>query len=149
MEGFDSKRAGNYPDYDPSYTIIYGAYASTLNAYLREDLEYESDLPYEILTGRVRPWNYESFTNRYVTVADHLADALKTNNHLKIFVACGYHDLATPHLAIRYTIDHIRIAPQLRGNFSFGFYDGGHMMYTTLSSLASMKADWAKWMSAD
>jgi carboxypeptidase C (cathepsin A) len=149
MEGFDAQRAGEYPDYDASYSIIYGAYASTLNAYLREDLKFKTDLPYEILTSRVRPWSYESFTNRYVTVADHLADALSANNHLKIFVACGYHDLATPHLAIRYTIDHIRIAPQLRDNFSFGFYDGGHMMYTNLPSLAALKADMAKWMSAE
>lgn len=149
MEGFDSQRAGEYPDYDASYSIIYGAYASTLNAYLREELEFETDLPYEILTSRVRPWNYDSFTNRYVTVADHLADALSTNTHLKVFVACGYHDLATPHLAIRYTIDHIRIAPQLRNNFSFGFYDGGHMMYTNLESLAAFKSDMAKWMSAE
>ena len=148
MEGFDSQRAGESPDYDASYSIIYGAYASTLNAYLREDLKFETDLPYEILTSRVQPWSYSNFTNRYVTVADHLADALSDNTHLKIFVACGYHDLATPHLAIRYTINHIPVAPQLRSNFTFGFYDGGHMMYTNLGSLAALKADLAKWMAS-
>jgi len=149
MEGFDSKRGGDRPDYDASYTIIYGAYASTLNAYLREDLKFETDMPYEILTGKVHPWNYDRFTNRYVSVADHLADALSTNTHLKVFVACGWHDLATPHLAIRYTIDHLPVAPQLRNNFTFGFYDGGHMMYTNLESLAGLKKDMAKWMTEE
>lgn len=146
MEGSDSMRAGESPDYDASYTIVYGAYASTLNAYLREDLKFETDMPYEILTGKVHPWNYDNFNNRYVSVADHLANALSTNTHLKVFVACGYHDLATPHLAIRYTIDHLPVAPQLRDNFTFGFYNGGHMMYTNLQSLKELKRDMTEWL---
>jgi carboxypeptidase C (cathepsin A) len=146
MEGADFQRAGDSPDYDPSYTIIYGAYASTLNAYLREDLKFETDMPYEVLTGKVHPWDYDRFTNRYVNVADNLAKALNSNTHLKIFVACGYHDLATPHLAIRYSIDHIPTAPNLRKNFTYGFYDGGHMMYTNIPSLAALKKDLDAWM---
>ncbi len=146
MKGYDAERAGVSPDYDPSHVIIYGAYASSLNAYLREELQFETDLPYEILTSRVHPWNYDRFTNRYVSVANHLADGLNTNHHLRVFVACGYHDLATPPLAIRYTINHVPIAPPLRDQISFGYYEGGHMMYTRIPSLAALKADLAKWI---
>ncbi len=141
VKGRDSVRAGSRPEYDPSYNVVYGAYASGMNAYLRETLEYESDLPYEILTGNVHPWNYNQFTNRYVNVAGHLGEALQTNEHLRFFVACGYHDLATPGLAIRYSMDHLPIDPIYRKNFELGFYDGGHMMYTNLPSLKKLHAD--------
>ena len=35
-----------------------GPYTATFNDYVRSDLKFDSDLPYEFLTGRVRPWNY-------------------------------------------------------------------------------------------
>ncbi|MFT5104430.1 MAG: carboxypeptidase C (cathepsin A) [Pseudoalteromonas tetraodonis] len=135
---------GVYPEDDPSYSKIYGAYASTMNHYVRQDLKFESDLPYDILSGNVRPWSYKQFTNRYVSVSNDLERALRSNEHLQFFVACGYHDLATPHLAIRYSIDHLEIHPDLRKNFRTEFYDGGHMMYTNLPSLKKLQLDLAK-----
>jgi carboxypeptidase C (cathepsin A) len=146
VKGRDSVRAGSSPEYDPSYNVVYGAFASAMNAYLREDLGYKTDLPYEILTGKVHPWNYNQFTNRYVTVANHIGEALQTNGHLRFFVACGYHDLATPSLAIRYTIDHLPMDPIFRKNFELGFYDGGHMMYTNLPSMKKLHEDLARFV---
>ena len=62
---FDSRFNGpavdessNSPAYDPSYTAIIGPYTATLNEYVRNDLGYRSDIPYEILTGNVQPWDY-------------------------------------------------------------------------------------------
>ena len=140
----DPVRAGTYPGDDPSYSKIYGAYASTMNQYVRQGLKFESDLPYEILSGKVRPWSYDQFTNRYVSVARDIAGALRTNENLQFFVACGYHDMATPQLAIRHTIDHLEIHPDLRKNFHLDYYDGGHMMYTNLPSLKKLQIDLAK-----
>src|SRR6266700_7428872 len=42
---------------DPSIDAIIGPYAAAMNHYLRAELGYESDLPYEVLTDRVRPWS--------------------------------------------------------------------------------------------
>ena len=140
----DPIRAGVYPGDDPSYSKIYGAYSSTMNHYVREDLKFESDLPYEILSGKVRPWSYKPFTNRYVSVSDDISSALRSNEYLQFFVACGYHDLATPPLAIRHSIDHLDIHPDLRKNFHIEYYDGGHMMYTNLASLKKLQLDLAK-----
>ena len=142
----DPQPFGIYPGDDPSYSKIYGAYASTMNQYVRNDLKFESDLPYDILSGNVRPWSYKQFTNRYVSVAGDIASALRSNEHLQYFVACGYHDMATPHMAIRYTIDHLDIHPDLRKNFHMEFYDGGHMMYTNLPSLKKLQLDLAKFI---
>ncbi|MGI9244039.1 MAG: S10 family peptidase [Verrucomicrobiales bacterium] len=137
----DPIRSGSYPGDDPSYSKIYGAYASTMNHYVRQTLNFESDLPYDILSGRVRPWSYEPFTNRYVSVSRDIARALRSNENLQFFVACGYHDMATPQLAIRHTIDHLDIHPDLRKNFRLDYYDGGHMMYTNLPSLKKLQED--------
>ncbi|MGI8605498.1 MAG: S10 family peptidase [Verrucomicrobiales bacterium] len=126
---------------DPSYSLVYGAYATLLNAYVRGDLKFESDLPYEILTRDVQPWSYASFTNRYVNASSPLADALTDNPNLRVFVACGHHDLATPPFAIRFTIDHLPFEPARSSAVSYGFYDGGHMMYTNLESLKKLSAD--------
>jgi carboxypeptidase C (cathepsin A) len=51
--GVDRDAAGEYVEFDPSYAVIQGSYTATLNDYMRRELQFESDLPYEILTGRV------------------------------------------------------------------------------------------------
>jgi carboxypeptidase C (cathepsin A) len=128
-------------DEDPSYANVYGAFATTLNAYVRGDLKYESELPYEVLTRDVQPWSYASFTNRYVNGSPALAGALTNNPGLRVFVACGRHDMATPALAIRYTMDHLSMDPARAGGIVYGFYDGGHMMYTNVESLKKLSSD--------
>src|SRR6185436_15394077 len=57
-------------DLDPSYAAIQGVYTAALNHYVRQDLEFQSDLPYEILTDRVRPWSYAPLSNQYLNVAE-------------------------------------------------------------------------------
>ena len=63
-----------------------------LNHYIRSELDYENDLPYEILTGRVHPWNYNNVQNRYLNVAETLREAMTRNPALRTFVASGYYD---------------------------------------------------------
>ena len=75
--------------------------------YLRSELEYEDDNTYEILTGRVRPWSYSGYENRYVNVAETLREAMTKNPALRTFVASGYYDLATPYFATDYTFSHL------------------------------------------
>ncbi|VAW36403.1 Carboxypeptidase-related protein, partial [hydrothermal vent metagenome] len=130
-----------YPEYDPSYAVIQGPYTATFNDYVRQELKYESDLPYEILTGKVWPWNYESHQNEFVNVAETLRQAMTVNPHLKVYVANGYYDLATPFLATEYTFNHIGLDSTLLENITMHYYEAGHMMYAHLPSLAQMKVD--------
>jgi carboxypeptidase C (cathepsin A) len=148
MEGIDANAASSYPDYDPSYAAVQGPFTATWNQYVRADLKFESDLPYEILTGRVRPWNYGDYQNRYVNVAETLRGAMTQNPNLKVFVANGYYDLATPFFATIYTFDHLGLDPTLRANVSLGYYDAGHMMYVHLPSLEKLKKDLSGFISA-
>ena len=141
MEGIDLNAAGSSPEYDPSYATVQGAYTATWNQYVRTELKYETDLPYEILTGRVRPWSWAGYENRYVNVAETLRQSMTQNPSLKVFVANGYYDLATPFFATRYVFDHLGLDSTLRGNVALGFYEAGHMMYTHLPSLEKLKKD--------
>jgi carboxypeptidase C (cathepsin A) len=139
--GYDRDSAGEYFEYDPSMAAIMGPYTATFNDYVRQELKFESDLPYEILTGRVSPWNYEPHQNEFVNVAETLRKAITGNPFLKVFVANGYYDLATPFLATEYTFNHIDLPHDLIGNISMAYYEAGHMMYVHEPSLAQMKQD--------
>jgi carboxypeptidase C (cathepsin A) len=146
IKGIDSDAAGDAPEYDPSYPIVQGPYTAMFNQYVRGDLKFESDLPYEILTGRVRPWNYGQFQNRYVNVAETLRGAMTQNPALKVFVANGYYDLATPYFATEYTFNHLGLDPTLRTHVSMSYYEAGHMMYTHKPSLVKLKEDMAAFL---
>ena len=123
---------------DPSYSAIYGVYTAMLNDYVRSDLKYENDLPYEILTNRVRPWSYAPYQNQYVNVAETLRGAMVQNPALKVMVHAGYYDFATPYFAAQYTIDHMGLDPTLQKNIRLEHYDAGHMMYIQKASLEKL-----------
>ncbi|MES1239961.1 MAG: peptidase S10, partial [Chloroflexota bacterium] len=127
---------------DASYNHILGPYTAALNQYVREELGYENDLPYEILSGPVnQAWSYKEFEGRSVSVIDDLAAAMRANPHLKIHVACGYFDGATPHFAAEHVIAHLMIPAELQGNVELAYYPAGHMMYVHEPSRVKQSAD--------
>jgi carboxypeptidase C (cathepsin A) len=132
--------------FDPSYSAIQGPYTATLNAYVREQLGYENDLPYEILSGRVRPWNWGSAGDGYPYVADDLRQAMEQNPALRVLVANGYYDLATPFYATEYTFAHLGGDPALRDRVRMTYYPAGHMMYIHKPSLLQLQADVRQFM---
>ena len=142
----DCDAAGERPEFDPSIAAIIGPYAGMLNDYVRNELKFDSDLPYEVLTSRVRPWDYAPYENRYVNVAETLRQAMTQNPFLHVFVAKGYYDLATPFFAAEYTFDHLGLDPTLRGHLSGAYYEAGHMMYVHPPSLMKLKQDMAKFI---
>lgn len=147
VTGKDGSLAGTSPEFDPSYAAVYGPFSATLNDYVRRELEFESDLIYEILSRRVHPWKYgEEFVGETVTVTPQLASALSENPALKIMVNCGYQDLATPYAAIKHSLDHLDLDPSLLDNIEYTFYEGGHMMYTIEESNAQWNRDVAEFI---
>jgi carboxypeptidase C (cathepsin A) len=139
--GIDRDAAGETPDYDPSYSAIMGEYTAVLNDYIRRELKFESDLPYEILTGKVGPWSYDRAQNRYVDVGETLRGAMSENPYLKVFVGNGYYDLATPFAATRYTFARMQLDPEVRKNVSMSYYEAGHMMYIAKREHAKLAND--------
>jgi carboxypeptidase C (cathepsin A) len=143
LEGMDTDAAGSQPDYDPSYASVQGVYTAMFNDYVRTQLKYETDLSYEVLTDKVNPWSYKEFENRYVNVADMLRDAMTQNPELKVTIANGYYDLATPFFATEYTVSHLGLDPALAGHVSLTYCEAGHMLYTKQSCLDNLRTTMA------
>ncbi|MCV4777324.1 hypothetical protein OFM21_31585, partial [Escherichia coli] len=61
--------------------------------------------------------------------------------YMKVYVASGYYDMATPYFATEYTVSAMNLPPQLRRNISFGYYEAGHMMYIEKTSLRRLKEE--------
>jgi carboxypeptidase C (cathepsin A) len=60
---------------------------------------------------------------------------------MKVFVASGYYDMATPYFATEYTLSNMNLAPELRRNISIEYYEAGHMVYIEKVSLDKLKLD--------
>jgi carboxypeptidase C (cathepsin A) len=139
--GYDKDSAGDDVDFDPSMTAIRTPYTAVFNDYVRRQLNYKSDLEYYILGGGITsPWNWNT-NNAYADTSQALSSAMRKNPYMKVFVASGYYDMATPYFAAGYTVSAMNLDPQLRQNFSFGYYEAGHMMYIERNSLKKLKDD--------
>lgn len=141
--GIDADAAGERFEHDPSYTAILGPYTAVLNDYVRDELEFEEERNYEILSGEVnRSWNWQvQGRSGYINVAEDLREAMSTNTHLRVLIANGYYDLATPFFATEYTVDHLGLEPGLRDHVELTYYPAGHMMYVHPPSLGRLKDD--------
>jgi carboxypeptidase C (cathepsin A) len=128
--GIDRFRAGDAMESDPSIDAVMGPFTAALNDYVRRELGYESDLPYEVLSETVHEaWDYEDFKNAHVDVSETLRETMSRNPFMRVFVANGYYDLATPHFATEYTFNHLGLDASLRRNVQLSYYEAGHMMY--------------------
>jgi carboxypeptidase C (cathepsin A) len=139
--GTDRDSAGERFEFDPGFAEIFGAYAAAMNDYVRRALKFEADAPYEVLKGLYLNWGWKDFSNRYASVGETLRKALAMNPHMRVLVANGYFDFATPHFASDYTFDHLGVDAGLRGNFTVGYYEAGHMMYVHRPSLERLAKD--------
>ena len=115
-------------------------YTATFNDYVRSELGIETDLTYEVLSMKVNEkWEWEK--GSLPTTGEALRGALARNPFMKVFVGQGYYDLATPHFATAYMINHMNIDPDLRSNVNMATYEAGHMFYLDVTSLAAFRTD--------
>jgi carboxypeptidase C (cathepsin A) len=144
--GWEPDAAGERFTDDPSISGIRGAYAAAVNHYLREELDYVNDLPYETLTTRVQPWSFKEFEGANVSVVDKLSAAMRQNPHLRVHVASGYTDGATPYFAAEHVLAQLQIPDELRSNIDVRYYPAGHMMYVHDESRRQQSTDLAEFV---
>lgn len=139
--GYDEDAGSDGPETDPSMDAIRPPYTAAFNDYVRRDLGYRSDIEYYILGGGITsPWNWGS-NNGYADTSRSLGAAMRKNPYMKVFVASGYYDMATPYFAAEYTISSMNLEPELRRNISVSYYEAGHMMYIEKNSLRKLRND--------
>jgi carboxypeptidase C (cathepsin A) len=124
---------------DPSFEALIGPFTAIFNNYLSTELKWSNENQYTVLAN-VQPWNWGK-SNQYLNTSDDLAQTLQLNPNLKVFVASGYYDLATPYFATVFTFDHLGLNQALRDRLFMYEYEGGHMMYTSQSIINKMRKD--------
>lgn len=145
--GIDSDSAGENPETDPSMNAIRPPYTAVFNDYVRRDLNFKNDMEYYILGGGIGRWNY-NVENGYGDTSMRLKSAMQKNPYMKVFIANGYYDMATPFFATEYTVSAMNLDPTLRKNVSSAYYESGHMMYIEKNSLKKLKDDAAAFINS-
>ena len=116
-------------------------YTAAFQHYVAAELGFTSDEPYHILGGGFTQWAWNR-DNSFVDTSEALRRAFTQNPHMRLFVASGYYDLATPYFATVYTLSHLGLDPALRERVSTGeHYQAGHMMYIDVHELARLRND--------
>ena len=134
-----TRRGGQ--NWDPSMAVIRPPFTETFNNYVRTDLGFKSDLEYYVLGGGIGEWDWGSAGDGFPDTSEALRLAFVKNPYMKLFVASGYYDFATPYFATQYTLDHMNLTPSQHQKITLGYYDAGHMMYIKSDSLSRLKKD--------
>ena len=143
--GIDADAAGEEPEFDPSDTAVGGAFTAMFNDYVRRELKWETDLQYRSYDfGR----KWELPQGRYLNLTDSLRYVMARNPFLRVFVANGYYDVATPFGATEWTFDHLGFEQTYPERVSMVNYRAGHMMYIHPDVLRQFKRDVAAFIQA-
>jgi carboxypeptidase C (cathepsin A) len=133
--GIDKKDAGNRPDYSAELTSWLHSFTPAINYYLREHLNYKTDIKYNMF-GPVHPWDNDNDNTR-----DNLRQAMAQNPYLNVLFQSGYYDGATTYFNAKYTMWQIDPSGKLKDRLDFKGYRSGHMMYLRQEDLAAANED--------
>lgn len=133
--GIDKMTAGNSPDYNAELTSWLHSFTPAINYYLREKLNFKTDIKYNMF-GDVHPWDNDNDNTR-----DRLRQAMAENPFLKVMVQSGYYDGATTYFAAKYTVGQMDPSGKMKDRFTFKGYRSGHMMYLRSEDLETATDD--------
>jgi len=127
---FDSRVSGPLAGPEPSEARLRAVFPQAFGDYVQHELNYQNNLPYQVTTN-ISDWNYgPEAVNGYLDVSATLEKLIQANPELKVNVACGYYDLATPVQTTQYVVDHLNLKGPLKNNITVKYYRSGHMVYT-------------------
>lgn len=127
---------------DPALDATMGAFTTAMYLQL-EALGYEENRSYRIFNEDVWPWTFDDAENKALDMGRPLRESMVANPSMKVFVASGLYDLATPWAAAEYTLSQLQLPARIRENITSRCYPAGHMMYLHEESAAGLAADLA------
>lgn len=133
--------------FDPTSANTAPPFTQVVNDYIRRDLGYKTDMPYNTSAGALPGFNWEYPQDWGAPeVVTPLRSAMVKDKWLKVLVMEGYYDLATPYFAANYTMQHMNLPAEYQKNISYATYDSGHMVYLRPSGLEKLKKDFASFI---
>ncbi len=129
--GIDKRDAGIRPDYNAELTSWLHSFTPAINYYIREELNYKTDLKYNMF-GDVHPWDRQNNNTR-----EDLRQAMAENPYLNVLFQTGYYDGATTYFGSKYSMWQIDPSGKMKDRFEFHGYRSGHMMYLRNEDLQS------------
>lgn len=121
--GIDREDAGDGPDYNAELTSWLHAFTPAINIYLREDLNYKTDLKYNMF-GSVWPWD-----DNNDHTGENLRQAIAQNPFLHLMIQSGYYDGACDYFNAKYSLWQLDPGGRLKNRLSWHGFRSGHMMY--------------------
>jgi carboxypeptidase C (cathepsin A) len=150
--GYDLDTLADSSEYDPSDAASSPGFQAGFMTYIRNELNYKTDEPYRQSYGEANQnwdWTRKSIFGWLApTTSPDLQEAMTTNPRLRVFVGCGYFDMATPFGAAEWTFSHMGLQPAIRAHVTFGYYESGHMVYMNQSALTAFHGDLDKFYDA-
>ena len=146
---YDSRYTGpeTSGENDPSDNGVDEAFLSAYLDYVSRTLGYKTDRPYYgFLDSIWSQWQY-GLDNAYLSQEDMIRDIMSRNKFLKIWVLCGYYDMATPFFGSEWVYSHVFLNDELKDNLSFTYYPAGHMFYLLEDCLSQFRQDAEAWFS--
>ena len=136
-------------DNDPSAMGILEAFTGAVVDYISRELNYKTDREYEPMSSSINEkWKYDH-DNRVVAQEETIRTCMSANKFLKVWVLCGYYDMATPFFGAEWVYSHIFLNPEEAGNVSFTYYPAGHMFYMLESCVEKFHGEAAAWYGAN
>jgi carboxypeptidase C (cathepsin A) len=145
LSGPSSLNTGETSEYDPSSTLITPPFTAAFTNYVREELGYKTDL-YYYPSGGIQPWDY-GVQNGFGDTTSMLRNAMARNPYMRVMIAAGYFDLATPYFAVEYTFNHMGLHHEMHSRITWDFYEAGHMLYIDSGQHAKLKRDFTEFLS--
>lgn len=142
--GPSSWNTGETSEFDPSSTEITPPFTAVFNKYVRDELGYKTDM-YYYPSGGIQPWDY-GVQNGFGDTTSLLREAMVKNPYMKVMIAAGYFDLATPYFAVEYTFNHMGLDPEMHKNITVDLYQAGHMLYIDSDSHSKLKHDFTAFL---
>lgn len=134
-KGIDKQDAGERPDFNSELTSWLHAFTPAINIYLREELNFKTDLKYNMF-GPVSPWDRNNDRT-----GENLRQAMAQNPFLHVLVQSGYYDGACDYFNAKYNMWQMDRGGKLKNRMTWTGFRSGHMMYLRRQDLATSNED--------
>lgn len=165
--GYDLDAASADETFVADDAFLDPAFSALGNAYLRDELEWDgrderrgfADFDWSSsepgkgwvwkhkLPEHARNWWDQEIP--FPQVLPDLAHAIVSHPQLRVLVANGYYDEATPFHQTEYDLQHLGLPQPLRANIQLTYYEAGHMVYTSVPALQKFSDDLRRFYRGD